>query len=128
MASPSIKPAPLKPSARHDHVFAIVRFESDAGEDVPIDVRVSVTKIVTDPAVADAEVHRLNELNHGKGSYYFSQVTRIEKSVAEARPLAEPESASAAAEHPPELDEEDEEILDRIWDKIGTESAQPRPE
>lgn len=68
---------------RIDHVYAIVRFETDADESVPIDLRVTVKKIVLDPHVADAEVKRLNELNQGKGSYYFSQVTRVERGVLE---------------------------------------------
>ena len=71
-------------SPRHDHVYAIVRYDADACENTPINVRVTVKKIVTDEITADAEVRRLNELNKEKGVYYFSQVTRIEKGALES--------------------------------------------
>ncbi len=74
--------------SRFDHVYAILRFETDAGEEVPVDLRVTVKKIVLDANEAAAEVKRLNELNQGKGSYFFSQVTRIEKGVLETVPLS----------------------------------------
>jgi hypothetical protein len=73
----------MKEIGRFDHVYAIVRFETDASESVPIDLRVTVKKIVLDPLLAETEVKRLNALNQGKGCYYFSQVTRIEKGVLE---------------------------------------------
>ena len=73
----------LKPSPRHDHVYAIVRYETTAGPDVPIELKVTVKKIVTDPYVAQKEVERLNALNADKGCYYFSQVTRMDKKGAE---------------------------------------------
>jgi hypothetical protein len=38
--------------------------------------------------VAEAEVKRLNELNQGKGCYYFSQVTHIEKGILEPMPVS----------------------------------------
>lgn len=79
---------------RFDHVYAIVRYETDAPETVPIDLRVTVKKIVLDPHVAEAEVKRLNELNQGKGSYYFSQVTRIAQGVLETIPLTPLRKAS----------------------------------
>jgi hypothetical protein len=69
----------MRPSPRYDHVYAILRYETTAGPDVPIEVKVTVKKIVTDPQVAKEEVERLNHLNRDKGCYYFSQVTRIEK-------------------------------------------------
>ena len=92
-----MKPQLLKPSPRHDHVYAILRYEADAGEAVPIDLRITIKKIVTDPHFADQEVKRLNELNHDKGSYYFVQVTRMEKT-----PII-----SVSADAPPQLCKED---------------------
>ncbi len=74
---------------RFDHVYAIVRFETDAASSVPIELRITVKKIVLDPNVAEAEVQRLNELNQGKGSYYFTQVTRMEKGALELLPVTE---------------------------------------
>ena len=77
----------LKPHPRFDHVYAIVRYETDAGEIASVESRVTVKKIVLDPHVAEDEVRRLNALNAGKGAYYFAQVTRIEKGVAESIPV-----------------------------------------
>jgi hypothetical protein len=85
-----MKPQLLKPSPHHDHVYAILRYEMDAGEAVPIDLRVTVKKIVTDPHFADQEVRRLNDLNKDKGSYYFVQVTRMEKTPVFSVPVEEP--------------------------------------
>lgn len=87
----------LKPSPRHNPVYAILRYEADASETVPIDIRVTVKKIVTDPHFADQEVKRLNELNKDKGSYYFMQVTRMEKT----------QITSVLAKEPPQSCEND---------------------
>ena len=71
----------LKPSPRFDHVYAIVRYDAFLDEGAPINIRVTVKKVVLDLHAAEAEVRRLNELNGGKGAHYFMQVTRIEKGV-----------------------------------------------
>ncbi len=68
----------LKPNKKYGHVYAIIRYETDAAQATPIDLRVTVKKIVTDPHYAEKEVQRLNDLNKEKGSYYFLQVTRFE--------------------------------------------------
>jgi hypothetical protein len=73
---------PLKPNPRFDHAYAIVRVDTDAADDVPFNVKITVKKIVADADVAEAEVKRLNELNPGKGCTYFYQVTRLEKGIA----------------------------------------------
>jgi hypothetical protein len=83
-----MNPPLLKPSARYDHVYAIVRYDTTAS-DTPPEVRFTVKKIVTDPGVAEQEVKRLNELNKDKGCYYFSQVTRMEKSQVEFQEAAQ---------------------------------------
>ncbi len=79
----------LKPSRRHDHAYAIVRFDATAGDGVPLELRITVTKVVHDGNHADAEVRRLNELNRDKGACYFAQITRLERT-----PVAESESVS----------------------------------
>lgn len=89
----------MKMSLRHDHVFAIVRVDTDAGGEVPWHVKVTVKRIVTDPDHAEAEVKRLNDLNAGKGCHYFSQVTRIEKGAMAA--IAVGELASSATQDRP---------------------------
>jgi hypothetical protein len=78
----------LKPNKKHRHIYAIIRYEADAGEGVPIDFRITVKKVVVDPDYADREVKRLNELNKDKGSYYFSQLTRFEDVPLEAHELS----------------------------------------
>ena len=85
-----MKPVPLKPSPRNAHVYAVVRFDTEAGDDVPVELRFTVKEIVTDPAVAGAEVKRLNTLSSDKGAYYFFQVTRIRKATAEELGVVEP--------------------------------------
>jgi hypothetical protein len=59
------------------HLYAIVRIETDAGDDVPWEHRVTVKEIVADASQAEAEVRRLNELNRDKNCYYFSTITRL---------------------------------------------------
>jgi hypothetical protein len=80
----------LKPNKKYGHVYAIVRYETDADQDSPVDLRVTVKKVVADAHYAEREVKRLNDLNREKGSYYFYQVTRFEDVPAEAQtvPLA----------------------------------------
>jgi hypothetical protein len=68
----------MKPNKKYQHVYAIIRYETDADETTPIHLRITVKKIVVDPHYADAEVKRLNDLKRDKGSYYFTQITRFE--------------------------------------------------
>lgn len=76
-----MKPQLIQPSPRHDHLYAIIRYEADAPADTPIEFRVTIKKLVRSARQADEEIHRLNALNGGKGSYYFAQVTRLEHDV-----------------------------------------------
>ena len=69
---------PLKPNRNHRHVYAILRVESDADDGTPIELRITVKKVVVDPDDAEQEVKRLNALNAGKGCHYVSRVTRFE--------------------------------------------------
>jgi hypothetical protein len=78
----------LKPNKKYSHLFAILRYEADLDPTSPIDLRVTVKKVVTDAEYAAAEVGRLNALNKEKGSYYFSQITRLEEVPAEAGDVA----------------------------------------
>ncbi len=80
--------ATLKPSKNYQHIYAILRYETDADEKVPIDLRVTVKKVVVDPHYAESEVKRLNELNQDKGSYYFCQLTRFEDTAVSQCPVA----------------------------------------
>lgn len=62
---------------RKTQVFAILRFDSFQDPSVAIQNRVTVTKIVLDRSVADAEVQRLNKENGAKSCIYFCQSTRL---------------------------------------------------
>lgn len=79
------------------HVYAIVRVDEFQGSEVPLERKITVKKIVSTQAEAQAEVDRLNHLQAERGvnSIYFCQVTRFEKE-AEA-------TASAAGRSSPEL-------------------------
>jgi len=73
----------MKPNRKYQHGYAIIRYETDADVDAPIDLRITVKKVVVDPHYAENEVKRLNELNKDKGSYCFCQVTRFEDALVE---------------------------------------------
>jgi hypothetical protein len=88
----------LKPNKKYGHLYAIIRYETDADPMTPIDIRVTVKKVVCDPHYAAREVERLNELNQEKGCYYFSQVTRFEDVPVEVQEMAR--VGSIAAESP----------------------------
>ena len=60
-----------------EQVFAIVRFDNFQDSSVAIQNRVTVTKVVCDRKVADAEVERLNKENGPKSCIYFCQATRL---------------------------------------------------
>jgi hypothetical protein len=79
--------ATLKPNKKYQHTYAIIRYETDADEKVPIDFRITVKKVVVDPHYAEMEVKRLNDLNKDKGSYCFYQVTRFEDAPVEVQEL-----------------------------------------
>jgi hypothetical protein len=95
MMSPS-----LKPNRIYQHIYAIVRYETDADENTPIDLRVTVKKVVVDPHYAEKEVKRLNDLNKEKSCYYFYQVTRFEDTPVE---IQEPLSVQCSAADEPRM-------------------------
>lgn len=80
-------PREMKPSIKYQHIYAIIRYETDSESDAPIDLRITVKKVVVDPHYAEAEVKRLNDLNKDKGCYYFCQVTRFEDVPVEVQAL-----------------------------------------
>ena len=55
-------------------VFAVIRFDPDISA---IEDQITVTEIVSEQSIAEAEVARLNELNAAKGCRYFWQPTRL---------------------------------------------------
>lgn len=77
----------MKPNRKYQHIYAILRYETDADVSTPIDLRITVKKVVIDPQYAEREVKRLNELNKDKGSYYFCQVTRFEDASVDVQAL-----------------------------------------
>ena len=70
--------AEFSPNRRYAHVFAIVRVDSGAASGAHPEEAITVTRVVWGRETAEAEVERLNELNCGKGSVYFWQITRLE--------------------------------------------------
>ncbi|MDP9350057.1 MAG: hypothetical protein M3P51_00705 [Chloroflexota bacterium] len=72
----------LKHSRTYDHGFAIVRVDTfhDMSETTDFWNVIKVKVVVNTAERAQAEVERLNALNGGKGSVYFWQVTRLERS------------------------------------------------
>ncbi len=80
-------PGNLKPNKKSEHLYAVIRYEIDAGNDTPIDLRITVKKVVVDPNFAAREVKRLNDLNREKGSYYFYQITRFEDAFVEVESI-----------------------------------------
>ena len=82
------------------HAYAIVRYESGSDDLVPIDLRITVKKVVFDPRYAEAEAKRLNDLNRDKGCYYFSQITRIEQPSADAEAVASVDLAAGEYNDP----------------------------
>jgi hypothetical protein len=59
------------------NVYAILRFDEPAYVHVPIEDRVTVTRVVPDLASAKAEVERLNALNASKRCHYVWKTTRL---------------------------------------------------
>jgi hypothetical protein len=69
----------MKPNPHYDHVYAIVRVDEFQGPEAAWENKVTVKKVVWSAEVARHEVERLNQLQGGKGSLYFWQATRLEK-------------------------------------------------
>ena len=77
----------LKPNRRFEHLYAITRYATQGDDQMPLDLRFTVTKVVTDSNYAQEEVNRLNQLNKDKGYYYFSQITRLEEVPVRSEPV-----------------------------------------
>jgi hypothetical protein len=65
---------------KYDHVFAIVRVDRFHDPVATPETAIMVKKIVRSEQLAEDEVARLNALNRDKGSLYFWQITRLERS------------------------------------------------
>jgi hypothetical protein len=89
----------LKPNKKFQHIYAVVRYETDADENTPIDLRVTVKKVVVDPHHAEEEVKRLNNLNKEKNCYYFYQVTRFEDTPVEIQEALSAECSATDEAH-----------------------------
>lgn len=69
-----------KRTAGYTAFVAIVRVTIDS--DAPLKERITVTKLVSDFSVAEAEVARLQELNGAKGCEYFATPTRLHANIS----------------------------------------------
>ena len=87
----------LKPNRKYEHLYAIVRYVTNADEATPIDLRFLVTKVVSDGNYAQREANRLNTLNKDKDYHYFVQITRFEEVPPAAAPVPPMLLDSAAA-------------------------------
>ena len=85
----------LKPNKKYGHLYAIIRHDTFC--QAPINIQVTVKKVVSDPVYAAREVERLNELNSEKGCYYFYQITRFEEVPVEVRDRAALQSSATEA-------------------------------
>ena len=65
------------PHAKYRHVYAIVRVDQDAEREVPLEERISVTKVLWTEREAVREVERLTHLNANKGYRYLWLLTRL---------------------------------------------------
>jgi hypothetical protein len=78
-------PAQWKPSAKYDHVFVVVRLETEpAHPDQPLERRIATTRALWTKEEAEAEVERLNRLNKDKGCLYVWGVARLTRQQSES--------------------------------------------
>lgn len=77
----------MKPNRKYAHLYAVVRYATEADELTPIDMRFSIIKVVADPHYANQEAARLGGLNEGKGYHYFVQIARFEDVPIVAQPV-----------------------------------------
>ena len=70
----------LSRNLKYDHVFAVIRVDRFHDPMAAPETAITVKKIVLSQQLAEAEVARLNALNGDKGSLYFWQITRLERS------------------------------------------------
>ena len=69
-------------NTRLDHVFVILRFDSDMAVEFGMNVeQIAVKKVVRSEEVANREVERLNQLNGDKGSVYFWRSARLDRDI-----------------------------------------------
>lgn len=63
--------------AKREHVYALLRFDEFPDTDVPIQVKVTVKKVLRDRGATEREVKRLNELYANEHCRYWWQETRL---------------------------------------------------
>jgi hypothetical protein len=65
-----------KPHSRHEHVYALVRFDLPVNQTTP-ENSVAVVKVLCSRELAQQELVRLNERNGDKGCRYVSYTSRL---------------------------------------------------
>jgi hypothetical protein len=65
-----------KPHSKHQHVYAIVRFDSYMSRST-LENRATVVKVLPSRDLAEQEVARLKEVNRGKQCTYVVRMTRF---------------------------------------------------
>jgi hypothetical protein len=72
----------LHENSKLNHVFVILRFDSDMAEEFGMkDDYIMVKKVVRSEEIACREVERLNQLNGAKGSVYFWRSARLDRDL-----------------------------------------------
>jgi len=61
----------------YEQAYAVLRYDEFQDSSIPIENRMTVTRVLFDEANARAEVQRLNALNGEKGCRYFMQATKV---------------------------------------------------
>jgi hypothetical protein len=68
-----------QPNAKFEHVYAIVRIDTDMLSSQSLDNAFTIVKALRKREDADKEIDRLNSVNAGKSCSYFVQLCRLEK-------------------------------------------------
>jgi hypothetical protein len=74
--------APDRPHSKYPHVYPIVRIDTPIDQSNAKD-RITVVKVLTSQAAAEAEVSRLNEINAEKSCAYLYCTSRLIEQGAE---------------------------------------------
>lgn len=78
----------MKPNRKFAHLYAVVRYATDADELTPLELRFQIVKVVPDRRYAEQEATRLRTLNEAKGYHYFVQIARFEEVQVEAHSMS----------------------------------------
>jgi hypothetical protein len=67
--------------SKYDHIFVVVRLDSEDRDDIPFEYRFSLTKAYPDYEAALREADRLNQINSDKSCRYVVHLARTVRSA-----------------------------------------------